>query len=462
MKRLFLLSLCIVALSLTSCASKHTTTSSNATSREEVDANPQIAVPSMTVYSGEIFTNNAPSVPKGYKPFYMTSYLRHGSRFETNEQYARETYEYFKKADELNILTPLGKQVKEFMEWNYTHHTNRVGDITTQGFNQHKGIAKRYYKRFRSLFKGDATIISVSSTSLRATMSMVGFNEGLTECNPRLNNTMEASEVTGPEMRPQKSAHNPNYPAAEEKMYKNFMKKEVNAKLVEWGGRQDLNHAHHALFTDPDLFFATFADYKPAFKIMTDIYKRLAFAQNFGIKERSLIDEVFTADERHIIYKHENCAWHYRCGSAAHPILANNMAQSRVLVDYLINRADEVISGKVNSNAHLCFGHDLNIIPLVNIFGLENMPLYFGEGNENVDYIAEHWRGYKITPKAANIFFIFYRNKEGKVLVRPQINERDVEMPIATDTPYYYEWEKVKELAYARLAEIDELKKGAF
>ena len=84
----------------------------------------------------------------------------------------------------------------------------------------------------------------------------------------------------------------------------------------------------------------------------------------------------------------------------------------------------------------------------------------FGEGKETVDYIAEHWRGYKITPKAANVFFIFYRNKDGKVLVRPQINERDVEMPIESETPYFYEWDRVKALVYARLAELDELKKA--
>ena len=96
----------------------------------------------------------------------------------------------------------------------------------------------------------------------------------------------------------------------------------------------------------------------------------------------------------------------------------------------------------------------------MNIFGLEKMPLYMGEGNETIDYIAEHWRGYKITPKAANIFFIFYRNSEGKILVRAQINERDVELPIENETPYYYEWEKVKEVAYGRLAELDEIRKA--
>ena len=456
MKRFSLLLLCLVALILGSCSEVRTSTSSNVTSREELDANPRIAVPSMTAYTGDIFTNEAPAAPKGFEPVFMTAYLRHGSRFESDQAYATQTYDYFNKADEAGILTPLGKRVKEFMEWNYNHHDKRVGDLTDVGFNQHKGIAKRYLKRFPALFKGESKIMSVSSTSLRATMSMVGFNEGLKEENTSLKNRMEASEVTGPEMRPQKPEHNPAYPAEEAKAYKSFMAKEVYSKLLEWGSRQDLSHAHNALFTDPAKFFSMFD--RSGFKIMTDIYKRMAFAQNFGKNDRSLIDEVFTADERYTIYKHENCCWYYRCASAAHPILANNMAQSRVLVDYLVNRADEALAGKSENSAHFCFGHDLNIIPLMNIFGLEKLPLYFGEGKENIDYIAENWRGYKITPKAANIFFIFYRNSEGKILVRAQINERDVELPIESDTPYYYEWDKVKELAYSRLAELDKIR----
>ena len=459
MKRLFLSLLCIAALAFTACTeTSNTVTESNLTSREEVDANPRIVVPSMTAYTGDIFTNEAPAAPAGYKPFYVTAYLRHGSRFESSPEYPADALNYFQKADEAGILTPLGKQVKEFMEWNYNHHDKRVGDLTDVGFNQHKGIAKRLCEHFPTLFSGNATVESVSSTSLHATMSMVGFNEGLKESNPNLNNHMEASEVTGPEMRPQKAACNPAYSAEEEKAYKSFLSKEVYSKLLAWGATQDLSHAHNALFTDPAKFFSMFE--RSGFKIMTDIYKRLAFAQNFGKNDRSLIDEVFTADERYIIYKHENCCWHYRCASAAHPILANNMAQSRILVDYIVNRANEVIEGERKTNAHLCFGHDLNIIPLMTIFGLEKMPLYMGEGNETIDYIAEHWRGYKITPKAANLFFIFYRNSEGKILVRAQINERDVELPIENETPYYYEWEKVKEVAYGRLAELDEIRKA--
>ncbi len=457
MKR-YLLLLLAATISLAACTEKSNhIASAPQTSREEVDANPRIAVPSMTAYTGEMFTTPDIEVPAGFEPIFLTGYLRHGSRFESDEQYPTDTHNYFHKADECGILTPLGKRVKEFMDWNYDYHQERIGDLTDTGFAQHEGIAHRYFARFTSLFKEGSRVESVSSTSPRAMMSMVGFNEGLKECNPKLNNHMQASEVTAAAMRPQKSAHNPAYPASEEKMYKDFMKKEVNAKLVEWGSRQDLSHAHNALFTDPDKFFSMFE--KPGFKIMTDIYKRLAFAQNFGINDRTLIDEVFTPEERHIIYKHENCAWHYRCASAAHPILANNMSQSRVLVDYIVAQADKALAGNSEATIHLCFGHDLNIIPLWNIFALEGMPLYFGEGNETVDYVAEHWRGYKITPKAANVIFVFYRNKAGEVLMRPQVNERDVEIPIATATPHFYDWTKVKELAYERLAELDKIKK---
>ena len=425
------------------------------TSRQEVDANPQIVVSTMTVYNGDLFTNVAP-VPKGFKPIFMTGYFRHGSRMESNVEYPIETYEYFKKADEANLLTPLGKKVYEYMIWNRDIHENRTGELTDVGFQQHKQIAKRYYEKFPMLFKGESKMLSKGSVSLRASMSMVAFNEGMKECNPRLNNHMEASEIVTAFIRPQKSAHNKLYSKAEEKEYKAFLEEEVYSKRMDWGWRQYLSNCKSKLFTDPDKFFAMIDEHP--FKVISNIYKRMAFAQNLGVNDLSLVNRTFSADERHIIYKVENARWYYRCASAAHPILANNMSQSRLTVDYIANQIDEAIAGKDAETAHLIFGHDLNLIPLQAIFGLDKLPLYFDKSNENIDYIAEHWRGYKITPKAANIVFILYRNKAGKVLVRTQMNERDVELPIATDTPYYYDWNEVKKLAYKRLAEVDKIK----
>ena len=457
MKKTFLLLLCAFALSLTACAEK-CNVARELTSREEIDANPQVVVPTMTVYNGDLYPNVAPAAPKGFKPIFMVGYFRHGSRLEALESYPIETHDYFVQADKAGLLTPLGKEVMKYMKWNLDVHENRTGDITTTGFNQHKQLGKRYCKNFPMLFKGAAQVGSVGSTSLRATMSMVAFNEGMKEYNPQLNNTMEASEVVTVMIRPQKSAHNKLYTPAEEAEYKSFLKKEVFSKLIAWGNRQNLDHAKNALFTDPSKFFSLFEE--EPFKIMSNIYKRLAFSQNMGINDRTLIDQVFTADECHIMYKVENARWYYRCATAAHPILANNMSQSRLTVDYMANQIDEAIAGKDNETANFIFGHDLNIIPLQAIFGLDHLPIRFEKENENIDYIAERWRGYKITPMAANFMFIIYRNKAGEVLVRAQINERDVELPVETNTPYYYDWNEVKKLAYSRLDEIDQLKKA--
>ena len=90
MKRFVLLSLTLVATLVLSAQ----------TAREEVDANPQVVIPTMTVYSGELFPVEAPAVPKGFKPVFIAGYLRHGSRLEALEEYPIDAYNYFKKADE--------------------------------------------------------------------------------------------------------------------------------------------------------------------------------------------------------------------------------------------------------------------------------------------------------------------------------------------------------------------------
>lgn len=455
-KLLFLL--LVTAFSLTACCEKSVnTTTPQATSREEVDAYPHIVISTMGVYNGHLFTAEEPEVPKGFEPVFIAGYLRHGSRMEAHEKYAQDTYNYFKKGDEAGLLTPLGKRVYEFMKWNLAKHENCIGDLTDVGYQQHKQIAKRLYKEFPELYKGKSKVVSIGSITPRATLSMVAFNEGLKECNTHLDNRMNASIYTTGIARPQKAEFNKKFAPAEEKEYKNFLNDEVYPKIRAWGERQNMEHCKRALFTDPDKFFALF-DQSP-FLILTDIYKRLAFAQNFGIDDRTLIDEVFNADERHIIYKHENCRWYYRCASAAHPILANYIAQSRVQVDYFIEQIEAKLKGESDATTSLCFGHDLNIIPLMTILGVDRLPLSFGKDLESVDFLAENWRSYKYTPKAANVMLIIYRNREGKVLVRPRVNERDVELDMESATPHYYDWEAFKKYTYARLDIVDLLKK---
>ena len=47
--------------------------------------------------------------PKGFKPFYITHYGRHGSRYEQNSTVARRAQDGFTYLDSLGLLTPAGK-----------------------------------------------------------------------------------------------------------------------------------------------------------------------------------------------------------------------------------------------------------------------------------------------------------------------------------------------------------------
>ena len=46
--------------------------------------------------------------PKGFKPFYITHYGRHGSRYEQNSTFARNAQAGFTYLDSLGLLTPAG------------------------------------------------------------------------------------------------------------------------------------------------------------------------------------------------------------------------------------------------------------------------------------------------------------------------------------------------------------------
>ena len=102
------------------------------------------------------------------------------------------------------------------------------------------------------------------------------------------------------------------------------------------------------------------------------------------------------------------------------------------------------------------------------LLGMDGMPLTLGKGNELNDnpekaanHIAEMWRGYKVTPKAANAILVLYRNKKGgDILVRAMLNERDVTLPLKAVAPHFYKWEDVKALIRARLDETDRLSKA--
>ena len=86
------------------------------TSREEIDKYPHIAVSTHSTYAGPYYFKPIAEAPKGYEPFYISHYGRHGSRYEANAKHPAEVVSYFDYADKQGLLTPKGKEAKALFE----------------------------------------------------------------------------------------------------------------------------------------------------------------------------------------------------------------------------------------------------------------------------------------------------------------------------------------------------------
>ena len=124
--------------------------------------------------------------PSGYKPFYISHYGRHGSRYAWNPDTYTLIRDVFKKAEEKDVLTPYGKEfARKYMDFWEVPYIN-AGDLVPLGYDQHLAIGTFVYEQFPRVFKGRKKVDALSSTGQRCIVSMGAFNAGLLSGNPKL------------------------------------------------------------------------------------------------------------------------------------------------------------------------------------------------------------------------------------------------------------------------------------
>lgn len=418
------------------------------TARQEIDAHPHLAISTQSVYAGHYYFRPIAEAPKGYKPFYISHYGRHGSRHESNTKYPDNFVKMFEVADSLNILTAKGKELKEVAYKIQKAHAGRIGELTRSGFEQHKGIARRMYERFKPVFQRGAIIDSRSSSYARCILSMAAFNESLKECEPMLETRMDAAEEHKEVIRPHMDfikdpRHNGAFIQSDEAWW---------LKLKSWSEKQDLSHCFNLLFTDVDLLSKALGGITKI-EIATDIYKRLAFMQNLGQHDRTLIDSIFTADERYTIYLFENYRWFCRYISTKVDGGEHRLAPMGKVLGDIIKYADLAIEGKNSASANLRFGHDYYLLGLLAVLNCNEYPS--GLDISDVNKLNEQWSSYKMVTMASNLQMVLYRSKKcSDVLVRFLENENDITLPIKSVEGPFYKWEDVRNYLNKRLALI--------
>lgn len=412
------------------------------TSREEIDAHPHIAMATHSVYAGGYFFKSIAKAPKGYEPFYISHYGRHGSRYEAEAEHVSEFVEMFRTADKLGILTEKGKEVLSLAEWNAKAQEDMTGQLTPLGWEQHKAIARRMYERFKPVFQRGAIIDSRASIYPRCILSMAGFNESLKECQPMLETRLATGDRHQNVVRPIRS-HTTDYTHRERKIVDHAWRTVLN----KWAASMNFDNSLHRMFTDVEKLCSVLNMEKHDIAVF--IYKRMAFVQNLGKSDRTLIDSIFSAAERHNVYLYENYRWYclYTCSTL--PDSGRYFAPMHYLVDDIVNYADLAIQGKNNASANLRFGHDYYLLGLLAVLNCNEIRT--DHDISSVERLGETWKSYRCISMASNIQFVFYRSKKSSdILVRLLENENDITLPIPSVEGPFYKWESVRKYMHER------------
>ena len=375
----------------------------------------------------------ATPAPEGYEPFYISHYGRHGSRWHASESVYENPRAKLRKAAEAGKLTPLGEDALRRIEVVADDARHRYGDLSPRGVREHRGIAERMYCSFPEIFStADGRLCRIRARSTlvpRCMLSMAAANERLKELNPAIDITREASKRYLDYMFRMTEA--------------NKIKKEIKQRIAELREREiDPSRFVRALVTDPSLV----GNRKEQLRFMNDLYCVASVMQDVDYLDCSFYD-LFTPDELYAFYAVRNYQMYLEEGPSAefgHRALSDAVP----LLRNFVAEADEAIATGALS-ASLRYGHDVNVIPLVGLMGIE------GCDTRDSDYrkVDQAWSCWRVTPMATNIQLVFFRRPDGgDVLVKFLFNERESRIRLESDLAPYYRWDDVKRYFDERIA----------
>lgn len=387
--------------------------------REEIAADPARAAGLHYAYPGPQSVQTP--APKGFKPFYISHFGRHGSRWHCDAQDYEMPLSVLEDAHAASALTPVGEDVLRKARAMARDGAGRVGELTRLGTRQHQGIADRMVRSFPEVFEGQAKITANSTTSHRVMMSMFYFCNELKKHNPRLEIDLNSSrrDASFVSNRVKSSGPAPyDVKIEKEKLKRKLMQPERLTGV---------------LFSDPDYV----REKVDAQKFMWDLYYLAEMAQNNELDSLSFLD-VFTADELYECWRVDNYDMYlYAADPRAQDVV---VPSCKPMIAHILDHAQAVID-EGGHGAALRFSHDSYLVPMAITLRLDGCT----GTTEDPERCDEAFVDYKISPMCGNIQLVFFRNRKGEVLVKFMLNENELGIPLETDRWPYYRWEEVRD-----------------
>ena len=401
--------------------------------RDLIQQHPSYASCNYHIYPDTITAVLTPA-PAGKKPFYISHYGRHGSRYINSRSGYDIPYRMMEQADSLDELTPAGQQVFDFMDNIMRDTEGRWGELTGYGKQQLQNIGRRMVQNFPEVLCPGARVTAVSTIVPRCIESMGSFTMEMLQVCPQLQITMEASK---------RNQWYLNY--QDRKLRKNYMTPEAQKAYDAYtASRLGNTRLMEVIFKNPDIVKEIVDEEYFNYYLM----KMGLFQLNTNYNRETHIMNLFNIDDLYRMWQIDNALWYIQHGACK----LNGSRQpysQRYLLKKLIADADSCIQLE-KPGAQLRFGHETVLFPLVCLMGINGFDLE----TDNLEELEEKgWWCSNVFPMGSNLQAIFYRTDKNDpdVLVKFLLNEEEATLPVETDCAPYYHWKDVRQYCLDKL-----------
>lgn len=379
----------------------------------------------LTYGNNDIVRMDVPALtkaPKGYEPFHISHYGRHGSRWAWDSNTYKFVAATLENAAATDNLTDLGKALwdayKPFRDECLPH----TGELTRKGWNQHMEIARVMYSAYPKIFSNNPSVDAASSLAHRAIMSMSAFCVSLAECRQGMDIYEQVTPELYCEIIPDSYLDPYRIPKQEP------LKKQHLAGYAEWR-----SNAYDWEGTLSKIFVDTRAATPDPHKFVYELY--ISYVGRNSLDKEYEFPDVFTEKDMLTMYNME-CANAYRESA--------NMYNYSALLEALL-RSVETASASSRPSVRLRFGHDYVFQMYLPLCGIND----FGRELESLDDAFVYYPLREV-PMGANIQFVFYRKKAAKacceddVIFKVVLNGVEASLPIESLDGPYYRWTDYK------------------
>ena len=383
--------------------------------------------------------------PAGYKPVYISTFSRHGSRWLLSDDNYSKPLEILEAAGRGGFLTPMGRELLEDVRKIAADAEGNLGMLLPRGGREHRHIMERTVARYPEIFAGNDCKIDVyASTSQRCIMSMAYSLDAITAKNPKV----RYDRHCGPKV--QGIVFN-SYPVSavsreyghdyDQRVLDEGANEAVLAKIFTY------DEAGRKKYLDP-------VEGKRLVRLLWELTIDNALNDELGVD----LYKYFTYDDFYGVWRAVNWKEYFIIGpSEEYGEIVRNEASTTLR--HMIEHADKALAGG-EYKATLRYGHDSQLAPLAVEMDIEGScsPVADPEHPE-ASWILEN-----TCPMGANIQMIFFRKKGSKdILVKVLLNENETRIAgVETDRWPFYHWSDLRAHYMESLEKRPDFNKGGW